>query len=112
MGLKENMGKTQFVATTSKGKREMQQELGEEDGDFLKDELHVLGTHSVSARQRKTLPKEQQRLEEAAATVDLVGILPIGWGAKAQYIRAFGAGWLGHQPRLTWIASSVLSGKR
>ena len=49
------------------------------------------------------MPKEQQRLDEAAATVDLVGTLPIGWRDRAQYIRAFGLskalwGWVARVP--------------
>ena len=105
MCLKENVAKTQFVATTERKKEELKQAVGEDGQEYIKEVLHVLGTHSTTARQRKTLPKEQQRIEEAAATVDRLGALPIGWEAKAQYIRSFGLskalwGWVARAPTM------------
>jgi len=103
MCLKENVAKTQFVATTERARKELQQAAGEDGKEYVKDVLHVLGTHSRGTKQRKTLPKEQQRIEEAASTVDKIGALPIGWEAKVQYIRSFGLskalwGWVARAP--------------
>ena len=60
MGLKENIGKTQFVSTTARGRAHLEEIVGEECKDQVKKVLHVLGTHSVAQGVEKLCQKSSR----------------------------------------------------
>jgi len=70
---------------------------------FVKTHIEVLGAVSVPTKGRRTLPKEEGRLEAAKTVCHWLAVLPVGAALRTKYARVFGIskaayGWVAKAP--------------